>query len=219
MKTYRAMAVVLACAVGAVLAPQPVEAQQSGDWWEWALGEVVRGSGSLGVAGDPKDRDRSGGVLSDILGGMDRDDRDHDRDEREARGRRGEARGPVFCRNGRGHPVHGRQWCRDKGFGTRSGPIWERRTWEDVILRAPSDDRKRGIMDQGSLADILGDVVFRRLSGESRRIGGDGRLTGRWIRPAGAATVLQIQSRGLPVAELTDLDGDGRIDAVLVPRR
>ena len=214
MKTYRAIAVALACAVGSVLVPQPVEAQQSGDWWDWALGEVVRGSGSLGAVGDPKDRDRDGGVLSDILGGVDRD-----RDAREDRGRRGEARGPKFCRNGQGHPVHGRQWCREKGFDRSGGVVWDRRGWEDVILRSPRGDQKQGVVDQGGLLDILGDVVLRRLSGESRRIGGDGRLTGRWMRPAGAATVLQIQSRGLPVAELTDLDGDGRIDAILVPRR
>jgi len=25
--------------------------------------------------------------------------------------------GPAFCRSGEGHPVFGRQWCRDKGFG------------------------------------------------------------------------------------------------------
>lgn len=25
-------------------------------------------------------------------------------------------RGPPFCRNGEGHPVHGWEWCRDKGF-------------------------------------------------------------------------------------------------------
>ena len=25
-------------------------------------------------------------------------------------------KGPKFCRDGRGHPVHGLEWCRDKGF-------------------------------------------------------------------------------------------------------
>lgn len=50
------------------------------------------------------------------------DDRRDDRRDRRAieryEDRRGEAdRGPPFCRNGQGHPVHGRQWCVDKGFG------------------------------------------------------------------------------------------------------
>ena len=26
-------------------------------------------------------------------------------------------RGPAFCRNGEGHPVWGREWCLEKGFG------------------------------------------------------------------------------------------------------
>ena len=25
--------------------------------------------------------------------------------------------GPPFCRNGQGHPVHGRRWCEEKGYG------------------------------------------------------------------------------------------------------
>ena len=215
MKRYRAIAIVLACAAGAAAMPQSAAAQQSGGWWEWALGEVVRSGGSLSAVEQRKDRDRDGGDFGGVLGRVERGDRDDDR-----RKRRGELRGPKFCRSGAGHPVHGRSWCREKGFGTDRRVVWEQRGWEDIVLRAPRDtDRRQGVVDRGGLLDILGDVVFGRLNGESRRIGGDGRLTGRWIRPAGAATVLQIQSGGLPVAELTDLDGDGRIDAVLIPRR
>ncbi len=28
--------------------------------------------------------------------------------------------GPAFCRNGQGHPVHGWEWCRQKGWGDAS---------------------------------------------------------------------------------------------------
>ena len=28
--------------------------------------------------------------------------------------------GPAFCRNGQGHPVHGWEWCRQKGWGDGS---------------------------------------------------------------------------------------------------
>lgn len=50
-----------------------------------------------------------------------------------ARGERGN--GPAFCRSGAGHPVHGRAWCRDKG--------WDRRGGLRDIWFAPDDDRDR----------------------------------------------------------------------------
>jgi hypothetical protein len=28
--------------------------------------------------------------------------------------------GPAFCRNGQGHPVHGWEWCEQRGWGSRS---------------------------------------------------------------------------------------------------
>src|SRR5688572_11048441 len=35
--------------------------------------------------------------------------------------------GPSFCRSGAGHPVFGREWCRDKGWDvTRDGSRAER---------------------------------------------------------------------------------------------
>lgn len=41
---------------------------------------------------------------------------DGDRDDHRVRtNRRGNA--PKFCRTGAGHPVHGRRWCVEKGFG------------------------------------------------------------------------------------------------------
>lgn len=30
--------------------------------------------------------------------------------------RAGEKKGPAFCRSGAGHPVHGIEWCRDRGY-------------------------------------------------------------------------------------------------------
>lgn len=38
-----------------------------------------------------------------------------DRIDERFRARRG--RGPAFCRSGAGHPVFGRRWCLEKGFG------------------------------------------------------------------------------------------------------
>lgn len=45
----------------------------------------------------------------------DRNDRRYESRAPAQKGKNG--KGPAFCRNGEGHPVHGRQWCRDKGFG------------------------------------------------------------------------------------------------------
>jgi hypothetical protein len=46
--------------------------------------------------------------------------------------------GPAFCRSGAGHPVHGWEWCRDKG--------WDRadrdRGWSE--RDDERDDRDRG---------------------------------------------------------------------------
>lgn len=216
--------------------PGPAEAQQSDGWWQWALREVtgVRtgsvgpvildrdGNGKVGDRRDRDDRaDRRGGTLEDIIlgrrTGEDRDDRYEDRDRRDRQG-------PPFCRNGQGHPVHGQSWCRDKGFGDYGDygrtARWEDRGWEDIILGAPRDrDRRSGVVDRGGLIDILGDVVFGRLDRERQRMGGGTPLQGRWLDLSNGGSVLQLRSGSLPVAELTDLDGDRRVDVTLMPRR
>jgi hypothetical protein len=149
----------------------------------------------------------------------DRRDRD-DRWEDRGRGER-EGRGPPFCRNGQGHPVHGIEWCRDKGFGGYGyGPLrWEERGWEDVILRSPRRGDRGRILDRGGLIDILGVVVYRRVASERHRLETREPLTGRWLRLRDGGRVLQIRSGAMPIAELSDLDGDGRVDVALVPRR
>lgn len=223
---------VVALVVGLVLSA-PVGAQaQSGDWWGWALETVARSDQGLDVFGDREDRRQDREDREDREEWWDRDDdrdddryddrdgwRDRDEDRYDDRRRRGE--GPKFCRNGQGHPVHGRAWCRDKGFdgygrlGTRTR--WEDRGWEDVILGSPRERRER--VSRGGLIDVLGEVVFGRLDRERRRAGGRAPLEGRWLSPRDGVRVLQIRSGGVPVAELSDLDGDGRVDVSLIPRR
>lgn len=38
-----------------------------------------------------------------------------------AQGRGKQGKGPAFCRNGQGHPVHGWRWCEDKGWDRGGG--------------------------------------------------------------------------------------------------
>jgi hypothetical protein len=195
------MVVGAAAALVLLAAPGGADAQQADGWWSWALPAVMDARDGRGVS------------LPDVILGRDRD--------RQGKARKASA-GPPFCRNGQGHPVHGRQWCRDKGFG--AGGIlttrWDTRGWDDVVLRAPrGQDRRPGAVSRGGLIDILGDVVFGRVAAEGRQLGASEPLTGRWVRGDGGANVLQIRSGALPVAELTDLNGDGRVDAVLISRR
>lgn len=55
--------------------------------------------------------------------------------------------GPPFCRNGQGHPVHGRQWCIDKGWGLGNRTVFfddDRvilRSGQQVVIAHPRDDR------------------------------------------------------------------------------
>lgn len=66
------------------------------------------------------------------------------------------ANAPAFCRSGQGHPVHGREWCIEKGFGlgSRSGTVWSRGGIGDIVFRNP-DTRTR--LDRGGLLGVLGD--------------------------------------------------------------
>lgn len=154
----------------------------------------------------------------------DRYDR-HDRDR--AR------RGPPFCRNGRGHPVHGRRWCVEKGFGMsgrgRGHALrdyrWERVRWVDVvILDGRYDSRRyerrddRYGRDDGWLRNVIGDAVYGRLVGHSRSLGWSEPLRGEWFFED-RLRVLSVHAGDRPVAELIDLDGDGRVEEVRLIRR
>jgi hypothetical protein len=92
--------------------------------------------------GNGKGRDRDTNRPELIRRGEDRRADDRRWDDQ----RRGDRPGPAFCRSGAGHPVHGRQWCRDKGFGLggdvlfgRTGRVDDRRS--DVYGSAGSYER------------------------------------------------------------------------------
>jgi hypothetical protein len=161
-------------------------------WWPWQGGgwETVRQEGN-GKKAEKAARARAGRI----------DDYD---DDRRAQGER-RGNGPPFCRNGQGHPVHGLEWCRRKG--------WSEAGWGNVIFHNPLPSNRR--LEQPSVRDILGSVILGRLTSYSRQLGATGPIDGRTLT-VGNASVLQLRAGGIPLAELTDRNGDGRVDLVLL---
>lgn len=123
---------------------------------------------------------------------------------------------PAFCRSGEGHPVWGRQWCLDKGFGLGADGDWR---WgraddiEDVVLRrrVESTDLTRDV-----LLSVLGDVVFNRLAAHAVTLGFADPLVGRWAVDSTGRGVLLVNSGSRPVAEIVDANGDDRADVLLI---
>jgi hypothetical protein len=188
----RTIMVALVASALALAAPQPAEAQAGADgWWDWAAAEVYGGQQVPTRRGAVTIPQRRGGEA-------------------------GRGQGPPFCRSGEGHPVHGRRWCAEHGWPLGSEGVWRRGSWDDVIFRAPRD-RRGGNLDRGSVLETLGQVVFGRVDDHRRRLGASEPLTGRWhVDGATGARILQLRSGNRPIAELTDLNGDGRADLVLI---
>lgn len=117
-------------------------------------------------------------------------------------------KGPKFCQNGQGHPVHGMAWCREKGFGLQNTG------WQDVILRRPRYDT-RSDLGRSVLQDVLGRVVYGRFDSQRSRLGVRQPLIGRWQDTAGG-TLLNLFAGGVQIAQILDRNRDGRADLVLM---
>jgi hypothetical protein len=142
-------------------------------------------------------------------------DRDRGRDTYGRQQQRGGS--PAFCRSGAGHPVHGRQWCREKGFGLGS-ERWDTRRMGDIILRQPRGGRYEQRLDRRGLIDVLGDVVYGRFDAVGRQHG-QGQVWGTWLDAGqGYGRSLQLSIGPVPFAELIDTNRDGRVDRVMVRR-
>ena len=127
---------------------------------------------------------------------------------------------PSFCRSGSGHPVWGRQWCIDKGFGlgTDDDLRWSRIIDpSNVVLTRPTT----GDLTRDVLADVLGSVVLNRLATHAVTLGFQEPLSGRWLgdTPDSGPRVLLLSSGTRPVAEVVDLNRDNNADLVLVTVR
>jgi hypothetical protein len=122
---------------------------------------------------------------------------------------------PAFCRSGDGHPVWGRGWCLDKGFGlgSRAGTLWSRGTIDDVIFRRPDYGTR---LDRGGLIGVLGDLVLGRLALQALTLGYDQPLVGMWVAEPRSPRLLRVYSGGYPVAEFVDTDYDNRPEYLYV---
>lgn len=194
---------------------------------------------SVGRRNDPDDMDRRRG---DRGRGSRRDKRVPKQRRGERHYERSEgSRGPAFCRTGEGHPVFGMEWCYEHGFGRagyeqrrgdwryeqgrsrrhperrRSGWHWERRPdLEDILLDEPRSEQFSQRSGNDMLGGVLDRVLGRPLERLLARFGGHASAEGRWIEPRKGANVLQLRIGQQPLAELTDYNGDGRVDRALV---
>jgi hypothetical protein len=187
-----------------------------------AAGAAVRGM-AWGMAADVVDvrlrddvavvRNRRGDVLLELT---ERQARDLGHwNLRRLGDRRPNGNAPAFCRSGEGHPVWGREWCLERGFGLGSpaGWIWSRTSVDDVVFRRRMDRERLG---RDVLVDVLGDVVFGRLALHALSVGHADPLRGVWIAQPDAPAVLQIYSGDVAIAELVDLNRNGRADVLYV---
>ncbi|HJQ53804.1 MAG TPA: hypothetical protein VJ825_08160 [Gemmatimonadaceae bacterium] len=126
---------------------------------------------------------------------------------------------PGFCRSGAGHPVWGRQWCLDKGFGLGANQDvrWgTTRTVSDIIFgRRPTTPT----LARDALLGLLGPVAFDRLALHAVTLGYTDPLTGVWHSEATGPDVLMVNSGRYPIAELIDTNRDQRTDLMLVALR
>jgi len=122
---------------------------------------------------------------------------------------------PSFCRSGEGHPVWGRQWCLQKGFGLGDPSDYQwaaARDIGDVVFTRPVV----GTLTRDALFNVLGQVAFDRLALHALTLGYAEPLTGVWRTEPGNPGLLVVNSGRWPVAELVDQNGDQRPDLMLV---
>ena len=130
---------------------------------------------------------------------------------------RANGNGPAFCRSGEGHPVWGREWCVEKGFGLGGSRdlVWGRTRVDDVLFGRT--DRER--LDRGGLIDVLGDVVFSRLALHALSLGFHEPLAGAWVAQPDSTSILRIGAGDVVVAEFVDLDRNDRPEVMFVGLR
>lgn len=126
---------------------------------------------------------------------------------------------PSFCRSGAGHPVWGRQWCMDKGFGLGDyrDVRWGRTTTVGDIIFGRTT--ATGNLAGDALSGLIGTTAFDRLALHAMTLGYAAPLTGVWATEPSGRRVLLVNSGPAPVAEIVDVNSDNRADLMLVALR
>jgi hypothetical protein len=127
--------------------------------------------------------------------------------------------GPSFCRSGAGHPVWGRQWCLQKGFGLGTSPNLEWAAARDIGDLTFVHPITTGTLTRDALLSLLGPVAFNRLALHALTLGYTDPLTGVWRTDATGPNVLFVNSGQYPIAEVVDGNRDQRPDLMLVALR
>lgn len=130
-----------------------------------------------------------------------------------------DSKAPSFCRSGEGHPVWGRQWCIDKGFGlgTTNGVRWARTNLSNVVFTQPTTTE---LITASVLRQVLGPTAFDRLAAHAITLGLADPLTASWLgQTTDGPRVLYVHSGTYPVAELVDVNRDGRPETMFVALR
>jgi hypothetical protein len=129
--------------------------------------------------------------------------------------RRPRGNAPAFCRSGAGHPVWGREWCLDRGFGlgSRAGTIWSRGLIDDVLFRRTAD---RGTLTRDALLGIVGEVVVNRLALHALSMGFTEPVHGVWIAEPASPRILHVYAGDVVIAELVDVNRTDRPDVIYV---
>jgi hypothetical protein len=123
---------------------------------------------------------------------------------------------PSFCRSGAGHPVWGREWCLEKGFGLGS---YQNNWWGYSNNIGDFTLPRTGIasiLSTTALQSLLGSTGFDRLALQAVSLGLLEPLTGRWVSQQTGPQILMVDSGTYPVAELVDSNRDFRLDDLLV---
>jgi hypothetical protein len=126
---------------------------------------------------------------------------------------------PSFCRSGAGHPVWGRQWCIDKGFGlgTEGNLRWgSTRNLSDLVFNG---DLASSSLTTNALLNLLGPVAFNRLALHALTLGLTDPLTGTLRSDPSGQRLLLVSSGPRQIAEMVDLNNDKRADQMLVALR
>jgi len=123
---------------------------------------------------------------------------------------------PSFCRSGAGHPVWGRQWCIDKGFGL--GDYQDYRWGQSTDLGDWTYGREvyQPSITNSILQSLLGTTAYNRLALHAVELGLLEPLTGRWVSQQTGPQLLTVNSGQYPVAEVVDSNRDFRWDDLLV---